>query len=294
MKFKIFLVMFVFAVTMIAVASMARADGVCHTGYRDTTAAERATLTSNLEAAKKALPAAPAGWAIVGDDKVLAPTSLCRDYERDPWATEHTRYYQRVDDQEAREKIMADAAAANAAAMKLKQPRLDAITAKMDKLTKTYTSLAAKGDTEGAAAIYTEITKAQEENEKILKEGNSEQQMAAAMDKASRDRTMNITLKINAGGETPGGGAKNLPLPAGARTAVYWLANGRDPHEERAFVLVGQWTPGSQGQWQPVRRAGAAVQAAHFISVNVVADSERLAPTVAAIDFKSLAAMLGH
>ena len=294
MKLNSLLAALACAVTAIAPASMAHADGVCNAGYRDTTPAERTTMAAILEAGKKALPPAPAGWAIVGNDPVSVPRSLCRDSERNPWSYEDTRYYQQVGDQDAREKLIADAAAAYAAAMKLKQPRLDAITARMDKLSKTGTALAAKGDTEGAAAIYTEITKAQEENEKILKESDGEQQMAAAQEKYNRDRTMNITLKINAGGETPGDGAKNLPLPVGARAAFHWLSGGRDPHEDRALILVGQWAPGGQGQWQPTRRAGAAVQAAHVITISVVADSERLAPTVAAIDVKSLAAALLH
>lgn len=291
MKFKKFLVKFVCSVTAIT-ATLAYADGVCNAGYRDTTAAERATMTSTLETGKKAMPPAPAGWAIVGDDQVSVPKSMCRDYERNPWNYEYTRYYQRVDDEDARNRIIADAAAANVAAMKLKQPRLDAVMARMDKLTKTYTAQAQKGETEHAAATYTELTKTQAEYETILKEGDSEQQMAAAQDKSSRDRTFNISVKINAGGETFGNNAKNLPLPPSARAASHWLANGRDPHEDRAVILVGQWTPGTEGHWQPARRAGAAVQAAHVISISVVADSERVAPTVAAIDVKGLAAAL--
>jgi hypothetical protein len=290
MKSRKFQATFVCAVTAIAATSMAHADGVCNAGYRDTTAAERATMTSILEAAKKSLPPAPAGWMLVGDDQVSVPKTLCRDYERAPWNYEYTRYYQRIDDQEAREKVITDAAAANAAAMKQKQPRLDAVMARMDKLSKTYAAQAQKGDTEHAAATYTELTKTQAEYEKILKEGDSDQQMAAAQEKASRDRQMNITVQINRGGETPGTNAKNLPLPPGARAASHWLTNGRDPHEDRALVLVGQWTPGAENHWQPARRAGVAVQSAHVISISVVADSERVAPTVAAIDVKGLAA----
>lgn len=286
------LTIYALAVTAIAAPLMAHADGVCNAGYRDTTAAERATMTSVLEAAKHALPPAPAGWVIVGEEQVSVPSSMCRDYERDPWNYQYTRYYQQVGDQDARDKIMADVSAANAAELKLKQPRLDAAMARVDKLTKAFTALAQKGDTEHAAAAYTELTNAQADYGKILKEGDSEQRMAAAEEKYNRDHVMNITVQINAGGEAAGTSAKSLPLPVGARAALHWLTGGRDPHEDRALILVGQWTPGTEGHWHPVRRAGVAPHAAHVISITVEADSERLAATVAAIDCKSLAAAL--
>ena len=292
MKFTRYLTTFAFTVAAITTASMAHADGVCNAGYRDTTAAERAAMTSVLEAARKTLPPAPAGWALVGDDQVSVPRSLCRDYERNPWNYQYTRHYQQVGDQDARDKMIADVAAANAADMKRKQPRLDAAMARITKLTQQQVALMQKGDTARAEALSGEMAKAQADYEKILKEGDSEQRMAAAQEKYNRDREMTITVQINAGGETAGSDAKSLPLPPGTRAAVHWLANSSRPHEDRALILVGQWAPGAEGHWRPVWRAGAAVQAAHVISIIVVADSERLLPTLAAIDFKSLAAAL--
>jgi len=292
MQFNRYLTIFACAVAAITTASLAHADGVCNAGYRDTTAAERATMTAILEAAKKTLPPAPAGWVLVGDDQVSAPRNLCRDHERDPWNYAYTRHYQNVGDQDARNKVVTDEAATNATAMKAKQPRLDAAMARITKLTEQQVALMQKGDMVGAAALDKEMAKAQAEYEKILKEGDGEQRQAAVEEKFNRDREMTITVQINASGETAGSGAKNLPLPPGARAAVHWIASDSRPREDRALILVGQWTPGADGHWQPVRRAGAAVQAAHVISVIVVADSERLAPTLAAIDFKSLAASL--
>lgn len=80
-------------------------------------------MTAVLHAAKKALPPAPAGWVIVGDD------------------------------QEARNKIIADAAAASVAALKLKQPRLDAAMAKVSAIVKKQVALVEKGDMAGAQAL---------------------------------------------------------------------------------------------------------------------------------------------
>jgi hypothetical protein len=291
MKLNRILAAFACTVTAIAAASMAHADGSCN-AYRDTTAAERATMNAILEAAKKTLAPAPAGWMLVGDDKVSAPSSLCRDNERDPWNYAYTRHYQNVGDQDARNKMIADEAATSAAAMKTKQPRLDAAMARITKLTEQQVALMQKGDAVGAEALDKEMAKAQAEYEKILKEGDSEQRMSAVEEKFNRDREMTITVQINASGEIFGSDAKNLPLPPGARAAVHWIGSGRKPHEDRALILVGQWAPGAEGHWQPVRRAGIAVQGAHVISVSVVADSERLTPALAAIDFNSLAAAL--
>jgi hypothetical protein len=280
------------AVTAIVAAPTARSDGVCNAGSRTFTVAERAAMTVVLETVRMSLPPTPPGWVIVGDDQVSVPTGMCRDYERVPWKYEFTRYYQDVGNQEARAKIMDEAGAASAAALKLKQPRIDALMARMDKLAKTYADFVVKGDTERAAATYTEVTKGQEEYEKILKEGDSEQQIAAAADKAGRDIKMQITVKINADSETPDVSAKILPLPTGARVAVHWFQNGRDPHEDSALILIGQWAAGSQGSWQSLRRANAPAYAAHAMSIHVAADSNRLASAVSSIDVKRMAALL--
>jgi hypothetical protein len=87
------------AVAMVAAAPMARGDGPCDKDFRDSTPAERATMIAALQAAKKAMPPAPAAWVIVGDDQISVTTSLCRDYEGAPWNYNFNRYYQRVDDQ---------------------------------------------------------------------------------------------------------------------------------------------------------------------------------------------------
>jgi hypothetical protein len=151
-------------VAVIAGASLAHADAPCDKGYRDTTPAERATMTTVLAAAKKALPAPPAGWMLLGDDNFSVPSSLCRDLEASPWYYEFTRYYQRTDDQEARNKVIADAASKAAADMKLKKPRLDALMAKMTKLSEQQAAAVQKGDMKRAEALGVDSAKVEEED----------------------------------------------------------------------------------------------------------------------------------
>ena len=49
-------------------AGWALADSVCEKGMRDTAPADRATATHVLETIRDALPAAPQGWQIVGNE----------------------------------------------------------------------------------------------------------------------------------------------------------------------------------------------------------------------------------
>ncbi len=112
MQSRNYLALMVCAAALATVAPAARSDAPCNKGYRDSTAAERATMTAVLQAAKKALPPAPTGWVIEGDDEISITTNLCQDYEAAPWVYHFNRTYQRIDDQEARDKIIADAAAA--------------------------------------------------------------------------------------------------------------------------------------------------------------------------------------
>ena len=161
------------AAVLMGAASIACGDEACDKGFRDSTAAERATMTAVLQTARKALPPAPTGWVILGDDQISVTKSLCRDYEGAPWIYSFGRSYQRVDDQEARNKIIADAGAASQAALAQKQPRLDAAMAKMDKIVAKQVALIEKDDTAGAAALNDEVASAQAEYKKIMDEGDS-------------------------------------------------------------------------------------------------------------------------
>ena len=273
------------ALVVFAAASLAYADSDCAKGYRDTTPAERAKMTEVLTAVKKALPAAPTGWALLGDDKFSVPSSLCRDFEASPWHYDYTRYYQRTDDQEARSKVFADAAAKAAADAKLKQPRLDAIMAKMTKLSEQQGVAMQKGDMKRVEAISADIAKVQEEYKKVADEGDSAQQFAATAEIAGRDMAMNIAIQVNGSRATPGNGFSSLPLPPGARAAFRW---SQPKKEDEALILLGDWKPGKEGYWESAPRAKLAMSSAHAIAIYVTADTSRLAPTLKSIDFASL------
>jgi len=81
------------------------------------------------------LPDAPEGWVMQGDDQLSVPTGLCQDYAI--WPYQHTRYYQRVDDQEARDALIRESGERMMADINAKQPRLDAIMAKNVELSQT-------------------------------------------------------------------------------------------------------------------------------------------------------------
>lgn len=275
-------------------ASSARGDGVCEKGFRDTTATERATMTSVLEAGKKALPDAPAGWVILGDDQVSAPTKICSDVELSPWRYDYTRYYQRVDDQAARDQAVKAVADRWQADMKLKQPRLDAINARMQAIIGKQVALVEKGDYTAAQAMNKELAAVQAEYKKVLDEGNVTEQNEAALQEAGRDLTMNIQVMVNSPAETPGGGAKAFKPPPGAVSAFRWSGTRGDVQEDSALLLLGHWKPATPGGSELVRRANVAFPAAHGISIRVAADASRIASTIDAMKFRDLAQMLAR
>lgn len=278
------------AAAMVTAAPIAQGDGPCNRGFRDSTPAERGTMTAVLQAAKNALPPAPAGWVIVGDDQISVTTSLCRDYEGAPWGYHFNRQYQRVDDQEARNKILADAAAASAAALELKQPRLDAAMARMNKLVQAQVALIEKGNMAGAQAINEDMAKAQADYQKIIEEGDSQEQMDAALAKASRDQTMYINVAVNSNQVTPDASAKNFPLPPGARAAFRWSTTQGNVTEDHALILLGQWRFAAEGSWKRMLHPDMAPTAAQVILISVTADPDRIAGIIASINVKSLAA----
>jgi hypothetical protein len=277
------------AVAAMAFSAAAPADAPCNKGYRDSTPAERATLTAVLQAARKALPPAPAGWVIEGDDQISVTTSLCRDHEGAPWNYHFGRSYQRVDDQEARNKIMADAAAASQAALALKQPRLDALMARMQKLGMMQVALVEKGDMAGAAALNEDMEKIQAEYQKVIDEGDSDAQMAASLAEAGRDQHMYIGVVVNANQVKPDNDAKVMPPPAGARAAWRWSQTRDGVTEDHVLMLLGQWRPAADNVWKRVLHPEMAPTAAQVISISVSADPGRIAGIIAAIDVRTLA-----
>jgi hypothetical protein len=270
-------------------SAVARGDAPCNRGFRDTTAAERGAVTAVLQAAKRALPPAPTGWVIAGDDQFSVPTNLCRDYEAAPWSYHFSRSYTRVDDQEARNKIMADAAAASAAAQAKKQPRLDALMARMEKLTKTQVALIQKGDMAGATALNEEMARLQDQYKAVQDEGDSQAQLNASFAEASRDQHMYIGLQVNSNQEKPDNDATVMPPPAGARAAYRWSTTQDGLTEDHVLILLGQWRPMADNVWKRVLHPEMAPTAAQVMTIRVTADPGRIAGILSSIDVRTLA-----
>jgi len=100
---------------------------------------------------------------------------------------------------------------------------------------------------------------------------------------------MNIGVRVIPVHETPSAGAENIPPPTGAFAALRSDTTG-EIDQGHALILFGKWARNAEGRWQPQRRPNARPTAAHAIAVSVAADPKRLASTVAAIDFKGIAA----
>jgi len=292
MTFRSFLAVVACGMGTVVVAPIARGDAPCDKGYRDSTSAERATMTAVLQTAKKALPPAPAGWVVLGDDEISVVKNLCRDYEGAPWSYHFNRNYQRTDDQEARNKIIADAGKASQEAYARKQPRLDAAMANMQKIVAKQVALIEKGDMAGAQALSDEIAQSQADYQKILDEGDSQAQFDAAAAKAGHDLTMYIDVQVNANQEVPDSSAKSIPPPAGARAAFRWNASSKDVPSDQALILVGPWQSTTGGPWTRVRHPEMPPHAAQVMSIHVTADPDRMAGIIGAIDVKSLAAVV--
>jgi hypothetical protein len=292
MKFNGNLLAIACAALAVACTSTAHADGVCNAGYFNITAADRAVMLEVLEAGKRALPPAPEGWVLLGDDQVDPPTSLCGDVMRSPWYYQYTRHYQQVGNQAERDKIIADAGALQAAAMKQKQPRLDATMAKLEALSKRQVAFIEKGDLEHAAALNEDMAKLQDEYKAILDEGDSQQQFEAAAAKAGKDLVMTISIAVNDRRQTIDPAATNLPLPPGARAATRLTTSIRGEERASAVFLLGAWRNVAERDWQLASRTNVFTNKPHTITVRIDADPERIAPTIAAINFAALAVLL--
>ena len=83
----------VLLVSLLAIAPTALADAPCDKGMRDVAPGERTRISTFLQVAKDALPPAPEGWQIRGDEEFSIPTSICRDIETVPWTYGFTRSY---------------------------------------------------------------------------------------------------------------------------------------------------------------------------------------------------------
>jgi hypothetical protein len=268
-------------------AATAQTDAECMKGYRDTTDVERATMTAVLEAVRDALPDAPEGWVILGDDALSVPRSICLDSAL--WTYRHTRYYQRVDDQEEQEALMQASGETLKADMAAKQPRLDAIMARNIELSKAVGVAAQAGDYARVTEINAEIEAGSQEYQNILAEGGAQERVNAELEESARDRNMKVSAEINVGGVSIDG-RESLAVPAGASAAYLWRPD--DPDKPiNALVLLGRWMPADFGLHM-LHHEGVAPESAQAISVTVEVAASRLPSAIDATDFEALATLL--
>jgi hypothetical protein len=282
------------AFAALMVASSAYSDGVCYRGYRDTTVDERETMTAVLEAVRGALPSAPAGWVLQGDDALSIKENICGDYAIIPWQYDFGRHYQRVDDLEARQQKMETAGELMRADLAAKQPRLDAITARGQVLGAELAAAAEKGDFSRADEINQEIFASGEEYKRILEEGDAEERMNALFAEANQDLQMDVRANINPmTASPPAEGASAFDLPAGATSAFRWSTTNGDVQEDQVLIFFGEWQTTPEGFLTPVRPGSSAnLVKPHAMTLQVRAHPSRITGIVDGINFEALAETL--
>ncbi|MEX1994518.1 MAG: hypothetical protein WD929_07645 [Steroidobacteraceae bacterium] len=276
-------------------ATPAMGDGPCDKGFRDTTAAERASMTRILEAARQALPAAPAGWVLVNDDPPSVPQSLCMDSERRPWPYSYSRTFRRADNQKQAEIEAGTRAAADImrADIAKKQPRLDALQAKSEVLVKLQVAFMEKGDMTRALELNEQMAVLQEEARRIMEEGDAEERSAAIMKEMMRDIEIGISVQVNPGGESPAGDdATAIAVDGSPAMAYRWDSRDDDSHQGGAVVLFGQWRETGNGGRRHAVRGNVPANFAHGVAVRVHADERRLESVIETIDFGALAELV--
>ncbi len=285
-----------FATLLLTSVSHGDSDSVCYRGHRDTTADERATITAVLEAVRGALPPAPEGWILQGDEALSVIDNICGDYAIIPWQYEFGRHYRRVDDQDARQAKMEAAGEILRADMAAKQPRMDAMIARSQVLGAELAAAAEKGDFARVDEINQEIYAAGEESKKIMDEGDAKERMEALFAEASRDMDMSVRATINPlTVSPPDEGASEFDLPAGTTSAHRWSDTGGDLQEDQVLIFFGEWRTTPEGLLTPVRPDGSAnMVKPHAMTVQVRAHAGRIAAIVDAIDFEALAATLAE
>jgi hypothetical protein len=249
-------------------------------------------MTNVLKSAQSALPPAPEGWIIVEDTshEISLPRTICGDVEKVPWSYALARTYRNTADPEAREKIMTDMAARQRAAMQERQPRMEAVQAKMQKIMQQQIALNQKQDYAGAEKLQPQLKAAEKEYEKLINEANDPAAMAAADKAFNKDREMSINVRVNPRNENVGSGAQAFAPPTGGKSAQRWHIEDESQSTDHALYLFGAWKPGAEGGWQQTSRAGVAPPSAHGVAVEVRGDPERVSQTVAKIDFTKFAA----
>lgn len=274
-------------------AATAGADAPCDRGYRDTSAAERATMMRILECVRHTLPPAPQGWMIVNDDPPSVTTSLCMDYERKPWSYGYGLTYRRTDKQPEIDAATRAAADLMQADFAKKKPRLDVLMARTEALSKQQVAFMEKGQMDKALALNEQMAALQEEYKKVADEGDAQARSEAMMNEAMRDIEFSVSVRVNPWGASPAGAdTAAITVTGNPVTAYRWNSRSEGSWQGGAQVVYGQWRPTSNGSLGLVARGHVPANAVHAISVNVDADQDRLASVIKAIDFAALVALV--
>jgi len=293
MRSLVISVCLVLCLVFVLAGPAAHADEQCYKGFRDITPDEQAAMMTVLEGALRALPAAPEGWVSSGDEKLYVDPKVCQDNETEPWGYSLSRSYQRTDNLEQRNAGFKRAGVAYQAAMDAKQPRMDAIMARIQELSLQAVAAAEKSEYDRIEAINVEIDKASAEMEALMNEGGTMDQLDAANDEGSRDMDIRLEVAVNAGYEEVGYGNRSVTGPAGAERAYRWSTTRGSVTDETALILFGQWQEAGNGVGT-TPRAGAAPTAAQALAVRVTADESRIESVLEGIDFEALAMLVEH
>jgi hypothetical protein len=276
-------------VAAVAVCAASAHGQECVRGERETTAAERETMTRVLQSALAALPQAPEGWVIGGYEAISVVQRLCLDHEARPWEYNVSRTYNRVDDAAEREQFRADAAAALRASQAERQPRIDALYAKSDALSAQLAAAAQAGDQARIDSIYREREQLNRDMEAIMSEGPSLEQLAAIGNQMTQDQLMAISVIVNGVAHTEG--LQSAPAPAGAQAAFRGETRGDTP-QTNVVLLFGSWQARENGDMQTARRGTLSSAAPHGMALSVRADPARIDSLLAAIDVDAFAALV--
>jgi hypothetical protein len=269
--------------------STAYADGVCEKGFRDTTATERQTMLGVMEAAKAALPSAPTGWVIGGYEELSPVGRICLDAETTPWAFGFSRTFNRTDDQAEREAALADAGAAARAAQAARQPRMDALQAKMEAVSAEFAKAAQSGDEARIAASQRAMDAVSAEYTALFAEAEDPQLLESIVRATEHDRTMSIAIAVNPGAFYDSDMQSVAPF-GGAQAAYRWTTSNDGIETAHVVLLYGAWQPRDGGGVTSSRRGTASAAAAHALSVRE-ADPGRLDSLLGTLDFDALAAL---
>ncbi len=158
--------------------------------------------------------------------------------------------------------------------MQERQPRLDAVQAKMQKIMQQQIALNQKQDYEGAENLQPQLKAAEKEYEKLMNEVYDPAAMAATDKEFNKDLEMFISVRVNPATKTVGAG-RHRHRAARRRANRLIAGTSRTRHEsnDHALYLFGAWKQSPDGRWQQTARAGAAPPSAHGVAVQVTGRS---------------------